>query len=78
MNTCRFCKQSDFGVAHPRLVKYGARHYACHACYLDAGKDLAALPDWRIAAFPYRLLKERGLDEIAIAACERLRAKEVA
>lgn len=60
-NTCRFCKSpmsSD-------LVKYGTRHYAHYACYLDAGKKLSDLPAWQIGKFPYFLLKERGLLEEA-------------
>jgi hypothetical protein len=45
----------------PDLVKYGRRHYAHHACYLDAGKELADLPTHAIESFPYFMLKERGL-----------------
>ncbi len=63
LTTCRFCKTSTTGG--DRLVKYGVRHYACHACYLDAGKKLADLPRWQVEQFPYFLLKERGLlDEV--------------
>jgi hypothetical protein len=58
-NTCRFCdaKMGD------NLVKYGTRHYAHHACYLDAGKPLYSLPTHVLGQFPYFLLKERGLLE---------------
>jgi hypothetical protein len=58
---CRMCGGSDFG-----LLKYGRRHYAHHACYLNAGKKLADLPAWRVGEFPFRLLKERGLEEEAL------------
>lgn len=58
MHTCRFCDQ--YG-RHDDLVRYGKRHYAHPACYLDAGKALQALPAWEVAQFPWRLLKERGL-----------------
>jgi len=77
MSTCRFCKRSDFAGQRRPLVKYGARHYACHACYLDAGKNLSDLHDWQIVNFPYLLLKDRGLDQIAIDAWARVN-KDVA
>ena len=57
LNTCRFCD----GMMSDNLIKYGARHYAHHICYLDAGKSLAKLPLHVIENFPYFLLKERGL-----------------
>jgi hypothetical protein len=47
------------------MVKYGTRHYAHFKCYLDAGKTLDSLPAWRVAEFPFFLLKERGLLEKA-------------
>lgn len=60
-NTCRFCEapMSD------DLVKYGVRHYAHFACYLDAGKKLSDLPKHEVGRFPYFLLKDRGLLECA-------------
>jgi hypothetical protein len=58
MNTCRFCKKPSF---HGELLRYGLRHYAHHACYLKAGKPLAALSAWKIECFPYFVLKEHGL-----------------
>jgi hypothetical protein len=61
-NTCRFCGQ---GADCSQLVKYGTRHYAHFACYLDAGKSFENLSDCAAASFPYRLLKDRGLLEIA-------------
>lgn len=64
MNTCRFCHKPIAWT--DGYVKYGARHYAHHVCYLDAGKPLAALAAWQVGRFAYRLLKERGLlDEAA-------------
>jgi len=66
MNTCRFCGESEFGAnADTRLVKYGRRHYAHHACYLDAGKLLTDLHGWQVGSFPFRLLQDRGLLEQA-------------
>lgn len=55
---CRICKKPTFT---DKCVKYGTRHYAHFACYLDAGKDLFRLRRWQVEQFPYRLLKERGL-----------------
>ena len=68
-NTCRFCK----AMMSCDLVKYGTRHYAHYACYLDAGKKLSDLHAWQIGKFPYFLLKERALLEEA----ERLMKKTV-
>ena len=62
MQTCRFCKSWK---DEDQMVKYGVRHYAHFACYLDAGKSLADLHDWQVSTFPYKLLKERGLLEQA-------------
>lgn len=59
MNVCRFCHSHDM---HYRLVKYGTRHYAHFACYLDH-KPLSDLKKWQIEGFPFRLLQERGLME---------------
>jgi hypothetical protein len=55
-NHCRFCGDWRGGK-----VQYGVRHYAHFKCYLDAGKKLKDLAPWKIKAFPYFLLKERGL-----------------
>lgn len=63
MSQCRFC--SDRGQ---KLVKYGTRHYAHFKCYLDAGKSLEDLHAWQVGEFPFRLLKERGLEEQAFTA----------
>lgn len=59
INVCRFC--NDWTADPDKLVKYGTRHYAHHACYLDAGKPLEALKAHQIGAFPWRLLHDRGL-----------------
>lgn len=72
LTTCRFC--GEWSHSGDRMVKYGVRHYAHFACYLDAGKSLADLHDWQIAEFPYLLLKERGLRPVADAAIERIAA----
>jgi hypothetical protein len=68
-NTCRFCHGIQW---HDQGVKYGTRHYAHFACYLDAGKKLADLQKWQIGTFPFRLLRERGL----MAQVERLTSTE--
>lgn len=70
--TCRFCHKMVWGDDLSRMVKYGVRHYAHHACYLDAGKRLEDLHDWQVARFPYFLLKQRGLLEYALAASKRV------
>jgi hypothetical protein len=64
LQTCRFCKESDY-AGTDTMVKYGVRHYAHFACYLDAGKKLEDLHAWQVGLFPYRLLKERRLDDVA-------------
>lgn len=69
LSTCRFCGKSEYN--HDVMVKYGVRHYAHFACYLDAGKALTDLHDWQIGRFPFRLLKQRGLEATAVAAAER-------
>jgi hypothetical protein len=69
-NTCRFCKKAEYD--HRKLVKYGVRHEAHHACYLDAGKKLADLHAWQVANFPMLVLKQRGL----LAEAERIVAAE--
>lgn len=69
MSTCRFCKNWK-----GEMVKYEVRHYAHFECYLDAGKKLEDLHDWQIGKFPYRLIKARGLEAIALAAHERVAA----
>lgn len=62
MNTCRFCGKWEVGrSADTKLVKYGVRHYAHHACYLDSGRSLDRLPAWMVGEFPFRVLQDRGL-----------------
>ena len=61
-HVCRFCHQD---ARHNEVVKYGRRHYAHFACYLDAGKQLSDLHKWQIEGFPFRVLQDRGLmDEV--------------
>ena len=67
--TCRF-----YGVVEydpNKVVKYGVRHYAHHRCYLAARRSITDLHDWQITNFPYRVIKEFGLDDIALAAALR-------
>jgi len=63
-NQCRFCRDRS-----QRLVKYNVRHYAHFKCYLDAGKKLSDLHAWQVGEFPFKLLKEHGLEVEAFAAC---------
>ena len=70
-NQCRFCSDPN-----QRLVKYGVRHYAHFKCYLDAGKKLSDLHAWQVGEFPFRLLKEHGLEAEAFAVtAEQARSK---
>ncbi len=57
-STCRFCSDVIWSGCG---VKYGVRHYAHFACYLDAGKKLDNLRRWQIERFPWKLLRDRGL-----------------
>lgn len=59
--TCRFCGKQDHAGA-VTMVRYGIRHHAHYRCYLEAGKSLADLHPWQVGMFPFRLIKERGLD----------------
>lgn len=61
--TCRFCGAS---TTDDKLVKYGVRHYAHHACYLDH-KPLHELHGWQIGQFPWKLIVNRGLEKEALA-----------
>jgi hypothetical protein len=63
---CRFCK--GYSTDGAGMVKYGVRHYAHFKCYLDAGKTLDDLHAWQVGEFPFRLLKEHGLEAQAFAA----------
>jgi hypothetical protein len=56
--TCRFCHEAG---RSDEMVKYGVRHYAHFACYIEAERPLSVLSTWQIGQFPFRLLKERGL-----------------
>lgn len=69
INTCRFCGGWESDPA--RLVKYGTRHYAHHACYLDSGKTLEALRPAQVGNFPWRVLNDRGLMDRAELICSR-------
>ena len=68
-HTCRFCGES---MRFYEGVKYGVRHYAHFACYLDSDRPLAALHNWQIEGFPFRLVNERGL----MSEVERLTADQ--
>lgn len=74
--TCRFCKKS--GYQSKDFVKYGVRHYAHHRCYLAAGKPLSDLHDWQIGCFPFRAIKDAGLEAEAQAAYDREHASGAA
>ena len=62
--TCRFCKEAAFGTLRDTgFVKYGTRHQAHTACFLDhkGAEGFYALTPWQQEQFPYRLLRDRGL-----------------
>ena len=69
IHRCRVCGKTIFDDG----LKYGVRHYAHHACYLKAGKKLADLSPWKVARFPYFVLKAYGLLDEA----QRLAANEI-
>jgi hypothetical protein len=57
MPTCRFCDN----WRDQNMVHYGRRHYAHFECYLESGKSLLALQEWKIGQFPYRLLQKHNV-----------------
>jgi hypothetical protein len=76
MNTCRFCKTIRHGVDADRsMLRYGRGHrnYACWACYLDAGKQLEALPTATLNAIPWKLVRDRHLETVV---CDILTGRE--
>lgn len=56
--TCRVCHEAG---PEYLFIKYGVRHYAHFACYLDAGKPLSDLRKWQIESFPFKVILDRGL-----------------
>lgn len=66
--TCRFCKKMK-EHADDGFVKYSVRHHAHYECYLRAkGADgLKALPAWKVGQFPFLLLKQFDLVNVALA-----------
>jgi len=77
LQTCRFCRGQDTKGADT-MVKYGPRHHAHFACYLDSGKTLSDLSPWQVGTFPYRLIVDHGLEAEAsrLTADERREAHE--
>lgn len=67
--SCRICHQD---MRSREGIKYGTRHYAHFACYLDAGKKLTDLHVWQVGMFPWRLLVDRDL----MAEVERIMKKD--
>lgn len=67
-NTCRVCHEAGPSL---RMVKYGIRHHAHFACYIEAKRPLATLPAWQVRRFPALLLNQHGL----LAEAERLTAE---
>lgn len=57
-STCRHCREPITGEG----VRYAVRHHMHFACYLDSGKTIAKLTDWQVGQFPFRLIRERGLE----------------
>jgi hypothetical protein len=74
LNTCRVCKKWD---DRPK-VKYGTRHYAHGACYLDrfGFEGTEKLHDWQVAQLPWVAILDRFTPEQVAALTERMeRAK---
>jgi hypothetical protein len=67
IRTCRFCHKSSFDA--DQMLRYGPRHNAHFACYLDSGKKLSDLKPWQVERFPWRLLHDRGLLDEAARVC---------
>jgi hypothetical protein len=75
--TCQFCEKVNgqtgrnqpASLRYEGKLKYGVRHYAHFECFLVNKGVLAfrELPGWKMAQFPYRLLKEWGLLDVAVA-----------
>lgn len=65
--TCRFCGQTS---NYDRMVKYGVRHYAHFDCYLDH-KPLSELHAWQVGTFPWKVLRDRGLEAEAAELIKR-------
>jgi hypothetical protein len=79
MNTCRFCKDTNFDKGHKyRLIKYGVRHYAHPDCALQSvGKVFfERLTLLQLEAFPALAAASAGLLEELIAASERRRVMD--
>jgi len=68
MSICRFCRE---WAPSTELLHYSVRSYAHHRCWLEAGKDITKLSDYRISQFPAFALKDFGLLEVAEAAAAR-------
>lgn len=73
--TCRYCKKETW-EDEEGMVKYGTRHYAHYACFLDlkGTHGLLTLPAWKLRLFPWRIIKERKIEKQmkeALAAAER-------
>ena len=66
-NQCRFCEDRS-----QNMVKYGVRHYAHFKCYLVAGKKLSDLQAWKVGQFPWKVIKDHGLEQEAWAICSEL------
>lgn len=62
---CRFCQ--DRGLER-QLLKYGVRHYAHAECLVrKLGVDaLAALPSGELATAPVLVLRDMGIDAMAL------------
>lgn len=60
--TCRYCKQDN----RERMVKYGTRHYAHFACFLElkGTEGLKDLHAWQLRQFPWILVKEKGIEPL--------------
>lgn len=77
--TCRYCKKYEYDDS-AKMLKYGIRHHAHFACYLDVKgtHGLLELHAWQLKQIPWLLVKERGIErkiQEAIASAEAKGAK---
>ena len=71
MNTCRFCKLTDYDKGPGPLIQYGVRHYAHGPCIAKRKgvAAVAALPRWMLEhQLPLGHMRRAGVDVVALMA----------
>lgn len=59
IHVCRLCGETSFSASDD-MYRYGRRHYAHRACYIER-HGLAGLSKLQILAAPFLVLKRLGL-----------------